>query len=72
MTFDEAMVGFDIRSDYDAMRELWDAAQEAVGVDLKAKDDQITALNAKIDRIRKTAFEMISNQTHRITELEKK
>ena len=39
--------------------------------DLDTKDDQIKALNAKIDRIRKTAFEMISNQTHRITELEK-
>jgi len=39
---------------------------------LDKKDDQIKALNAKIDRIRKTAFEMISNQTHRITELEKK
>lgn len=38
---------------------------------LDKKDDQIKALNAKIDRIRKTAFEMISNQTHRIIELEK-
>jgi len=38
---------------------------------LDKKDDQITELNAKISRIRKTAFEMIAMQTSRITELEK-
>lgn len=71
MTFDEAMVGFDIRVDYDLMRELWDAAQDAIGVDLKAKDDQITELNVKIKSIRDTAFEMIAMQTSKITNLER-
>lgn len=37
--------------------------------DLDTKDDQITALSAKIYQIRKTAFEMISIQTDKIAKL---
>lgn len=37
---------------------------------LDKKDNQITALNARVDRIRKTAFEMIRMQSKEIEKLE--